>query len=328
MNIRFPASVILACAVSSAFAQPQAVDQLDQQQQQRARAQAATGGDAPSLYDGESSDVGPQSVLLFKPHRTWFQGQVDAQIFHTDNVLLNDQLRLSGNGLITTVEAACAPTPFDIDCGTLAPRIGYRYQWFYYWDVADSFLFNPNFDFNAETTFADLTWSNGKWDAQIGFDFQRIFEVDLTETYRESVPRWMLQRSFHLNEQAILTLGYQGDYRFTDQRLGFSSEFDDFNNRTDHSLYATFTYWISPKTIIQPFYRFKYTYFPDIFPFSSTAEHENDCMHSFGASFYWIVCQNFNVRVFAGYDVRNSDRDFRDYEAYNVGGGLNLNIRF
>lgn len=321
------------------FAQvPGAVDQVDKFQQQRERSQTVTTGEgetAPELFSGETSDVGPQSVLRLKPRRSWFEAQADVQYYFTDDLFPEAASgKLASAVVLSTVQLAVAPTPFEAPCGSYAPRVGYRHQWFSfglpgddylaYDPLASAFVDRPlsDFDFNVSTAFADLTWSHEHWLAQIGFDLQRLLtSSDYDEFYREYVPRWRLQRSFAVCEKSALAIGYEGNYRFTDDAGAFVS---NYNDRTDHSLYATYTYALCSHAVIQPYYRFKYTRFADYF-----GQDRNDTLHSFGLGLYWLVCPNFNVRFFGGYEVRNSDVSFvRDYNRFDVGGGLNVNVRF
>jgi len=80
----------------TAFAQmPNASQQVDSVQQRHQLDQAAqmmiTTNAVPELYAGESSDVGPQSVLQTKPRRTYLEAFADAQYFYTDNMFLANQ---------------------------------------------------------------------------------------------------------------------------------------------------------------------------------------------------------------------------------------------
>lgn len=334
MNTRslFPPSAALAVWFSiSAFAQtPGALDQADKSQQQRERSQTITAGDgeaAPELFSGESSDVGPQSVLRVKPRRTWFEAQADVQYFHTDNMFLTENNEIDTEVLLSTVQFAIAPTPFETESGRFGPRLGYRHQWFSFGLDGEELPFTTlelsDFDFNVSTFFADLTWTCGNWRAQLGFDYQRLLTTDdYDEFYREYVPRWAVQYTWPLTERSAVAVGYDGNLRFTDADVFFNP---DFNDRTDHALFVNYTLALCPQAVVQPFYRFKYTHFTDYFP----GQDRNDALHSFGVGLYWLVCPNFNVRAFAGYDVKCSDNNFvEDYDRLDLGGGVNLNFRF
>lgn len=332
MNLRIlltTGAIVISMFALGAHAQtPGSLDQLDKNQQQRDRAQSASSSSetAPELYPGEASDVGPQSVLQLKPRRSWFEAQADVQFFYTDNMFNQDGGEIDTIVLLSTVQMAVAPTPFETPCGSLlAPRAGYRHQWINYGLDGETLPFSSfklsEYDFNVSTIFSDLTWSRGNWRAQVGFDFMRLLDSsDYNEMYREYVPRWGVQRSIPICDKSSLVVGYEGDYRFTEREDFFLS---DFNDRTDHSVYATYNYQLCPRAVVQPFYRFKYTRFIDN-PFGE----DEALLHSFGASLYLKVCQNFNVRFFAGYDIKCSNLSYLDYNRLDAGGGVNLNFRF
>lgn len=331
MNTKFfiLSTITVAGLLAAAAQTPGALEQADKFQQQRERSQTITTGDgeaAPELFSGESSDVGPQSVLRVKPRRTWFEAQADVQYFYTDNMFLTENNEIDTAILLSTVQFALVPTPFEAESGRFGPRVGYRHQWFSFGldgeDLPFSTIELSDFDFNVSTVFADLTWTRGNWRAQLGFDYQRLLDTsDYDEFYREYVPRWLVQYTWPLTERSSVAVGYDGNLRFTDADVFFNP---DFNDRTDHALFANYTLALCPQVAVQPFYRFKYTHYLD-YP----GQSRNDALHSFGVGLYWLVCPNFNVRAFAGYDVKCSDADFvDDYNRLDLGGGVNLNFRF
>ena len=207
----------------------QQVQSLQQQNQLQETAQSLLATNVPTLYGSETSDVGPQSVVQTKPRRTWIEAYGDEQYFYTDNMFLADQNKQGADVLVSTIQAALAPTPFQIGDGQLAPRLGYQQQWFNY-DLARSDtaqVFNVNtgtfqtvgldtFDFNVSTVFGDLTWREQNWLLTLGSDFRQLLDSgSYDEFYREYVPRWSVMRQFPLTKNTGISLGYQGDYRVT-----------------------------------------------------------------------------------------------------------------
>ena len=81
---------------------------------------------APEFYEGETGDVGPQSVVQYKRNRTFFEASADEQYFFTDNMFLANQGKQHADVLISTVQAALAPTPYEFAGGHLSPRIGFH----------------------------------------------------------------------------------------------------------------------------------------------------------------------------------------------------------
>ena len=304
--------------------------QLRQQLDQTAQQKFDAGASVPELYPGEDQDVGPQSVLRIKPRQPLFEAMADAQYFYTDNMFLNDQNKIDTAVLVSTVEIALTPKPFDLAGGKVAPRIGYRHQWFDYGfdgkTLPQTGTLLSDYDFNAQTCFADLQWSQGNWIAQAGLDYNRLMSTsDYDQFYQEWLPHWGVQRVFPLNGKAAFSLGYEGNYHFSDSGSApapFNAS--DFDDRTDQMLVATYVQMLGKYAVIQPYYRFKYTHFTQY-----TMGSRNDCLNTFGLALYWILCPNCNVRAFVGYDIMNSDNgSVPRYHQFDAGGGVNVSLRF
>jgi hypothetical protein len=304
--------------------------QLQQNLNQSAQQKFDQGASVPELYTGEDQDVGPQSVLRMKPRQPLFEAMADAQYFYTDNMFLNDRNKISTAVLVSTAEVALTPKPFDLAGGTVAPRIGYRQQWFDYGfdgkTLPQTGQQLSDFDFNAQTGFAELRWTQGNWNAELGLDYTRLMSTsDYHQFYQEWLPHWGVQRIFPVNVKAAFSLGYEGNYHFSDSSTAqppFNQS--DFDDRTDQMLTATYVQMMGKYAVIQPYYLFKYTRFTQ-----STMGSPNVCLNSFGLALYWILCPNCNVRAFVGYDIRNSDNStVPEYHQFDAGGGLNVSFKF
>ena len=330
---------------------PGAVQQVESvrlREQNELSAKSYNEGDSvPEISPDEGSDAGPQSVLRIKQRKTYFEAMADAQYFYTDNMFLGDDFKKSADVLVSTVQIALAPTPYDLAGGKFAPRVGYRHQWFDYGlisrdkvDVLDLGNLNTGkvrlneFDFNAQTFFTDMRWSRDKWTAWLGFDFTRLLSTSsYNQFYEEYVPRWGLQRSFTVNDNAAFSLGYMGDYRFTSVDTIPPVRDDDANDRTDHSLFAAWTQTLCKHALVQPYYRFTYTRF--IVPtmtlrpsdFRLVSNDRNDYLHSLGIALYYFITPNISARVFVSYDLRESDAA-QDYAKLDAGGGVNFTLKF
>ena len=103
------------------------------------------------------------------------------------------------------------------------------------------------FDFNSGTAFTDVAWHGRNWTFTVGGDYRRLLSSDnYVEFYHEFVPRWAVRRDFQLCDAFTLTVGYEGDYRFTESAPPFFANNvppnnppvfpDTFNDRTDQSL--------------------------------------------------------------------------------------------
>jgi hypothetical protein len=316
----------------------QQVDALQQRNQIQAAGQSAITNNVPALYESESSDVGPQSVLQIKPRRTWIEGYADAQYFYTDNMFLADGHKQSADVLVSTVQAAVAPTPFAIGSGQLAPRVGYQQQWFNYglassetvpvYDLNNPFAPPSNskldtFDFSSSTVFGDIAWRWQNWQFTAGADYRRLLDMgSYNEFYREYVPRWGLERQFPLTPTTGIAIGYAGDYRVTDSAPPVPpGDGENFNDRTDHSLFIVGSWRVCNHAVLQPYYSLEYSHYTQI--------NRDDWLNTFGLTLYCPLTKNITLRGYVGYDISNTDGQFaQDYKMLNAGGGINLFVRF
>ena len=336
--------VCLALAVGVARAQNPGVSaQVDSAQRLRSIQSTLPGATnaVPEFYEGETSDIGPQSVLQVKRKRTWIEAFADEQFFFTDNVFLANHNPQSANVLISTVQAALAPSPFQAGDGLLSPRIGYQQEWFSYGLAgSDSVRVYPSqkkinidqFDFNAGTVFSDVAWRWQNWTFTVGGDYRRLLNSgDYSEFYHEFVPRWAVRRDFQLCDAFTLTVGYEGDYRFTESAPPFFSNTvsstkpliypDTFNDRTDQSLVLVGNWQFCPHMIVQPFYRLQYSHYTQI--------TRDDWLNSLGLTLYCPVTQQISLRAFVGYDILNTDGFYvQDFQKLDAGMGLNLTVSF
>ncbi len=321
---------------------PSAINQVDDAQLREnvrsAARQDQDGYSVPQLYRDEDRDVGPQTVLQPKTRRTWFQAGADVQYFFTDNMFLSDNFKRDADVLVSTAEFAFAPTFEDVLGGRLAPRVGYRHQWFdfgldgrklsfsQFGNKVSVFRLN-DFDFNAQTVFGEVNWLWNNWKFGAGADYLRLMSTgDYKEFYKEVTPRWYAQKTIQLSEQVALLLGYEGNFHFAEsETFRFTSlTKNDYNQRTDEILQASLTYAPCQYVVVQPYYRFRYTHFTE-----QPNSGRDDYLHSFGLALYGIVTKNFNVRVFFAYDMNRTD-SFKgfEYNKMDVGGGLNATFVF
>lgn len=340
LKLIFLGACVVAAGCPVAAQTPGAIRQVESDQQRRQLERAAReiepGETAPELYPGESTDVGPQSILKYKPRKTYVEAMADAQYFYTDNMFLDEEDEQWADVLVTTAQIALAPTPYDVGPGKLASRIGYRHQWYHYGllndDTVQVFDFETltvrdvelkKFDFNAQTLFTDARWTMGNWGFDLGFEYTRLMESDdYDQFYQEYVPRWGVQRVFPLYGTRALSLGYAGDFRFADTDMPPPNFNNDLNARTDHSLFVVFAQSLCRYAVAQPYYRFKYTKFTE-------GDERDDYLHSFGVAVHCFFTQQIGLRAFAGYDIlESSDPAIPDYRRLDTGAGLNLTFRF
>ena len=180
-----------------------------------------------------------------------------------------------------------------------------------------------DFDFQAQSLFADGRWQYGNWIVEAGFDYRRLLDTAHSEQfYREAMPRWGLRRIIPLCERSALAVGYEGDYRLTGTDLPPPNQKDDFNDRVDHSLFVTYSFSLCEHAVLQPYYRFQYTRF-------TAGETRSDYLNSFGLALFCPITQNVGVRAFIGRELLESTgRQTPEYKKFDAGGGINLTLRF
>ena len=332
-----PALLIALCLSGWTTAQaqtPGAIEQSEalrrrQDMEKRFKDATATGGSAPELFAEETKDVGPQSILKMKQKKTYFEVVADSQFFYTSNMLLaekNPGVRLTDTSVfVNTAQFALAPTPYQIGPGLLAPRIGYRHQWFDYGLEKNSRGLG-SFDFDVSTVFVDLRYRLGEnWSVEAGFDWMRLLNHTPTyfsydEIYKEYAPRVGVFRQFSFSETKVLSVGYQGSFHFSETPGNIP---ENQNNRLDNSLIAAYTHALTSQLVLQPYYRIQYTHYTAS-PFGT----RNDLLQTIGLSIHYYPTTRSGVRLFAGYDLKESDQPIvADYRKLDAGRGLNFNLK-
>ena len=341
MKKNISATVLLAglLIVGSAFAQNPAASQMVDNLRLRPLA-APTTEAAPEFYPGETSDVGPQSLLEMQrqQRRHWLRAFADEQLFYSDNVFLAHDNPKSSDVLVSTVSAALAPDAFEVAGGKLSPQVGYQHQWFNYGllgndelivvDFNKSVLSQTNrisaFNFNVSTIFADTTFAWRGWDFTVGVDYRRFLDSSAYEEfYREIVPRWAAHYTFHFAENKSIMVGYEGDYRFTETQNPLPFNKSDYNDRTDHSLVLTGNWWLCSHAVVQPFYRLQYSDYTHI------QGGRTDWLNTFGIGLALPITQNVALRTFVSYEILDTNGSYApSYKRLDLGGGLNLSVRF
>jgi hypothetical protein len=310
-----------------------AIGQVDNSQQRRALERSAAtnlqpGETAAESYEGEQSDVGPQTVIRYPARHNWLQAAGDVTYYRTDNLFLLDDFQQEADVLLSTVEAVITPPRVTLGGGELTTGAGYRHQWYSFGllggkvDGADVKL--DTFDFNAGTAFADAVWQHGRWTHGIGFDHTRLNGTESgDEFYREYVLRWHTDYTLPLCPKSSLTISYDGDYRWTDPS-GYYLLADRINqDRTDHALTALLNFQLCRQALLQPYYRFKFTHF-------TSRPDRDDYLHTLGLGVYCPINKGLGVRFFAAWETRSvcGSSFAEDYEKFDVGGGLNVTFRF
>jgi hypothetical protein len=310
-------------------AQPSALQQMQNTQQaikQQQPLPAIQGTNAPELYPGENTDVGPQRILNIAPRRTWFEAYLDSQVFFTGNALLVQHGAQSAAVFVNTAQFAVVPVPpLDFGPGKLTPVAGFRSQWYNY-----SLNTPPNLDFDAQTAFIAARYRlNEKWELDAELDYTRLLNQSAyDEFYHEWVPNLTLQRLFPFRDNLLGSITWQTAYHFSDvPTLPGSATPANANNRLDNILTFSLSYQPVAKVVIQPYYSVEYDYYSRD-PFSVTSTARNDLLNNVGVSVAYYFTPKISLRTFFSAGFRTSDNSVANYANYNLGADLTLVVRF
>jgi hypothetical protein len=310
----------------SLHAQPAAIQQLQNNQITRElqlpNPVFGPGTNAPELYAGENTDVGPQHILRLKPRPTYFDILLDSQVFYSDNANYAQQpYAISSWVFVNTVQAAFAPPVVALGQGSGALAIGFASQWYNY---GDNRL--ENLDFNAETLFLSTKYTFGKWQIGAGINLTRLVnQENYDETYREFMPNLGVQRILPLNDRMFFAVGDLVDYHLTEVPSVLGSR-TDLNDRFDNIASLTFTWQATRHLLVQPYYRFQYSYYQHD---TLATSDRDDYLQSVGLTVAYYFNSNVSIRAFYNYNRRQtSDPLTPAYREMNGGLGVTLDIKF
>ena len=316
--------------VNSSVGQVQLQDQRQQLEDtiKRAQERAVAGSSeldiAPELFAGELEDVGPQQILRQKRKKRWIDLRLDSQFFYTSNSDLTE----NGTGstlFVNSLAVALGPEVVDVRGGELRPRIGYRHQWFNY-----SLLGNEPgagvVDFDVQTLYGYLQFNTHKdWEFLGGLEYTRLVDhqpdyFSYNEFYNEFRPRFSATKYHHLSETRFIGINYQVAYHETESPRNFVNPNDQ--DRIEQAMVIGYTHGVNPNLVIQPFYRVLFAHY-------TSNMDRDDFVHTVGAFSFYKLSDNFNLRAFFTYDLRESDLPvIPDYRKYDLGLALNYSRKF
>ncbi len=183
-------------------------------------------------------------------------------------------------------------------------------------------------DFNVQKAFLDGRYQlNKNWQIYGGLEYTRLLsQQDYSEFYHEFVPVFGVQRTFQINDNLLFVAGLETGYHFTEVNTVVAPTPTDINNRWDNTLSLSLSYQVIPRLVVQPYYRFQYTYYPQDTLLTGS---RNDYLNSFGLSVAYYFNQNVALRAFLNRDVKSSDDPFvQKYWNCNLGLDLSLVLRF
>ena len=337
------AGLLLGFIVVSAVsvqAQPSAATAVQQQQNfqqnmehQQPLISLKRGTNAPELYQGENADVGPQHVMRLLPQRTHFMIKADSQYMWSDNVLLTQNNKTTGTEFVNTIQAAFEPTAYKMGPGRFTPAIGYISQWYNYGLGGPSTANGGGFpldtvDFNVQTIYTSAKYQFPRnWTGFAEFDYSRFLsQANYDEFYHEFVPIVGVQRLIQITDKSLLAISLQGEYHDS----WSVNPPHNSQDRADGIFSLSYAYQFSSHFVVQPYYRFQYTYYRfDTAHIEPNPSARSDYLNSFGISASYYFMPNLSLRVFANGDIKNGDDSLaQKYHAYNIGADLAYSIRF
>jgi hypothetical protein len=318
--------LLIVSGTFSLFAQPAAVQQIQNtklsQQTPEYPSSLAAGTNAPELYQGENTDVGPQRILRLTPRYQYFNVLLDSQVFYTDNANFAPSKEKIGSAVfVNTAQLAFMPKKITLENGSISTAVGVASQWYNYENDSMAGL-----SFNAQTAFGDAKYAVGNWLFAFDLSYTRIVsQPHYGLTYQEILPAFSIQRFFPINDSMLIAVGDQVDYHFSDEPA-MAGTYTEINNRLDNIVSVTFTWQITPKLVFQPGYRFVFTNYR-----YNTLQNSdrNDYLNYAGVSLAYYFNQNFSVRTFFNYSARCSDDPYAGaYHETDGGVGASVNILF
>lgn len=327
MNRLKTSSLILLSVFAGTLAlraQPTAVQQFQNTKlnEMPSFAPLAAGTNAPELYTGESTDVGPQRILRLIPRHRYFNVMFDSQVFYTDNAnYAPNSQRIDSVVYLNSAQASLTPPDWKVGEGKISTSLGVASQWYNYGNDRMARL-----DFNAESIFLDAKYTRGPWLIALDAAGNRLAnQSDYRETYREFLPSVTVQRVIPITRTLLVAVGNAVDYHFTQQPQTFGA-YAYINNRFDDITSVTFSWLVTPKLAVQPGYRFMFSNYQ----FNTLQNGDrNDYLHSFGVAVIYTFNEHFSARTYFNYNSKTTDDRFAAaYEEFNGGAGVSVSFRF
>jgi hypothetical protein len=263
--------------------------------------------------DTASEDELGQLVLLETPSkRRLFKLSSSTQYLYTSNVSLVQDLGLpfpfekeSDALFFQTFDLSFSPQLLD----KLGSTIFVRHQILRY----DK---HSGFDFDTDAAGLSLGYPVGEWfTAYGGFSASRMYARDTEhEFFKTYDTQFGLWRQHAISRQAALFFGYQLDWRASSP-----SAFD----RIDNAGYVGLNLSPNEKVAIQFVYRLRVQDYDKFF-----GTDRADVDHLLGFALTYTFNQYVSARVFGNYADNNSNVAGRDYSVLDLGGGLNLSVKF
>jgi hypothetical protein len=307
-------------------------------------AEQPTAGLAAPVASAETpsdDDTGELEVLAEGPEHRWFSTGVSVTQIFSDNVAL----LVSGTGgdiSILGFRAGVHVPAFAVLDGRLDTALHYDYGAYAYGllsgrrnDPVDGTMHKfSDLDFQTHSLTQESRWSRGGWSAAAsvrGTIYVGTRSGD--REYAEMVPQLTAGYASDVFGEDRAGLDVGADYRLTHTRLEpLAAELagEDMNDRMNLFVRAHYTKMLGAEWYVQPSYTLNFANYTEggSTPLAPGAGAQS-WTHQTRLTLGYLPCEMAHLRVFIGFDRRESDeRLFPDYKALSGGAGADLTFRF
>lgn len=282
-----------------------------------------------SFFDEEDADIGPQYLLVpGTPAHDWFQAVADFQLLRSSNPTLDvSSVSAASDLAVATFQIQAQSPERNFLGGRANVAAGMRYQLFRYGTLSDTNIAGlpvDQNDFEGYSFFTNLNWRKNNWSSSLGLRWTGLDnDIQGSRFFKELVPTWELNRDFFTGLDTRIRLKYDLAYHATESS-SFLPPFDDLNDRLAHSLSVSLLHRLDTKLYIEPTARVTYADYQ-----GSLNGNREDTTIRLGASLSYILRENIQLRVFTGYQKRESNTPgIVDFENWDLGLGSTLSMRF
>ena len=286
---------------------------------------------APSLFEDEFDDIGPQYLLKpGVPQHDWFSALLDIQWFNSSNpTLAEKEDRQSADLFVLTAQLGVVTPSKNLFGGQWDTLSGIRYQKFDYGTISGDILIDgrriSESNFQANTVFSDVKWKRKSLKAQFGLRWTSLDNRSQGEGYyTEFVPNWSASRDFIIATNTMLTFDYNGSWVISSSEVGGSFIRDDFNDRVSNAIGLSALHRLTPALYFQPSIRVNYSIYTD----DLNGDRE-DTTYSLGFTLSYYLNSQASIRLFTNLQKRHSTGlGIVDYRNVDSGVGFSFGMKF
>ncbi len=288
--------------------------QLQQQLPPPAQSPAATTAEETTLDPAALApdELGEEILLARRPRPRWLRVSSETQYAYTSNLLLLDGDNFPPSSGLTELEDSFLFQSFDV---AITPPLSDQVTTTIYgrYDII-RYDRHSEFDFDANTAGLNVSLPVEDW-FTVYADFsgvrQYLTDGPINEFFRMWDTRGGVWRSDQICPHASIFYGYQFDWRAASPAI---------LSRVDNAVYAGLKSQFLKRCTAQLLYRLSVQ--------ESLEINRTDVNQLVSLAVHCAFTDRAVLTAFADYSHNNSDIATRDYEVFDLGGGLNLTVRF